>query len=82
MLNSSQIQRKLEQGPGLKAIFDPSRKIDAAVDDLYLTILSRLPTPEERATVAAYVRSARNRRDVTVDLPWALVNSPEFLYRH
>ena len=82
MLNSSHIQRKLEQGPVLKAIFDPSRKIDEAVSELYLTILSRLPTPEERTTVTEYIRTTRTRRDVAVDLPWALINSPEFLYRH
>jgi len=82
LLNPSHIQRKLEQGPGLKAIFNPAGKPDQSVDELYLTILSRLPTAQERKTVAGYIRSTRNKRDVTVDLPWALINSPEFLYRH
>lgn len=81
MLNSSQIQRKLEQGPNLKLILenrDPSR----VVDELYLTILSRFPTPEERKAVADYLQSTRVKRDTAVDLAWALLNSPEFLYRH
>ncbi len=82
MLNSSHIQRKLEQGPGLKAIFDSGRKPDEIVDVLNLTVLSRLPTHEERKTVAEYMRSARPRRDAASDIPWALINSPEFLYRH
>ena len=45
LLNSSHIQRKLEQGPKLKAIFDSGRKPPEIVEELYLTILSRFPTP-------------------------------------
>ena len=47
MLNSSHIQRKLEQGPKLKAIFESGRKPEEIVEELYLTILSRFPTAEE-----------------------------------
>lgn len=82
LLNSSHIQRKLETSTTLRTIFDPSRKPDQVVDDLYLTILSRFPTPEERKAVSNYMKSTRARRDVAIDLPWALFNSPEFLYRH
>jgi hypothetical protein len=81
LLNSSHIQRKLEQGPGLRAIFTSGPKPGEIVDELYLTILSRLPSPQEKKTVAEYVRS-RPRRDAATDIPWALINSPEFLYRH
>jgi hypothetical protein len=81
LLNSSHIQRKLEQGPGLRAIFTSGRKSGEIVDELYLTILSRLPSPQEKKTVAEYVRS-RPRRDAATDIPWALINNPEFLYRH
>jgi len=82
MLNSSHIQRKLEQGPGLKAIFDSGRKPEEIVDVLYLTVLSRLPTYEEKKTALEYMRSARSKHEVASDIPWALINSPEFLYRH
>ena len=54
LLNSSHIQRKLEQGPKLKALFDSSRKPPEMVEELYLTILSRFPTPEEVATIEGY----------------------------
>ena len=48
MLNSSHIQRKLEQGPKLKAIFDVGPQAGARSSTrLYLTILSRLPTHAE-----------------------------------
>jgi hypothetical protein len=50
-LNSSHIQRKIEQGPKFKALFDSGRKPEAIVEELYLTILSRRPTAEELKTL-------------------------------
>jgi hypothetical protein len=47
LLNSSHIQRKMEQSPRLKTLLDPSRRESVIIDDLYLTILSRFPTPDE-----------------------------------
>jgi len=86
LLNSSHIQRKLEQGPKLKAIFDSGRKPPEMVEELYLTILSRLPTPDEVKIAEDYGKSDRpkatKRREDWVDITWALVNSTEFLYRH
>jgi len=58
MLNSSHIQRKLEQGPGLKPIFDAKRKPAETVEELYLTVLSRFPTPEEVKTAEDYTSAA------------------------
>jgi hypothetical protein len=83
LLNSSHIQRKLEDGPGLKGILSATRKPQEMIEDLYLTILSRFPTPEETAKVEAYLKSGVVKgREAGVDLAWALINSDEFLYRH
>ncbi len=83
LLNSSHIQRKLEEGPGLKAILSSNRKPPEMIEDLYLTILSRFPTPDEVSKVENYIRSGVVRgREAGVDLAWALINSDEFLYRH
>jgi len=54
LLNSTNIQRKLEQSTQLKTILDPSRKPSVIIEDLYLTILSRFPTGEEIQTIGAY----------------------------
>jgi len=48
MLNSSHIQGKLERGPKLREIIESGRKPEEIVEELYLTILSRKPTDEER----------------------------------
>jgi hypothetical protein len=54
LLNSSDIQRKIEQGPNLQAIINSSRKPAEILEELYLTILSRYPTPEEVKLAEAY----------------------------
>ncbi|MEI6177223.1 MAG: DUF1553 domain-containing protein [Verrucomicrobiota bacterium] len=54
LLNSSSIQRKMEQSTKLKSLLDPSRKESEIIDDLYLTILSRFPTPDEVKIIGAY----------------------------
>jgi hypothetical protein len=87
LLNSSHIQRKLEQSPKLKAIFDSGRKQPELVEELYLTILSRFPTPEEVKALGEYGRPGKagarvKTREDWVDITWALINSTEFMYRH
>ena len=95
MLNSSNIQAKLEQGPGLKPIIDAKRKPAETLEELYLTVLSRFPTPEEVASAEAYTAVAppsgsgqpakpatTKKREEWIDITWSLINSIEFLYRH
>ncbi len=81
-LNSSHIQRKLEDGPKLKAIFAADRRSADVIADLYLTILSRPPLAVEKRNITAYFRSPEARSTLAIDLPWSLINSYEFLYRH
>lgn len=83
MLNSSHIQRKLEQGPNLRAVIDSKRKQPEVIEDLYLTILSRFPTEEELKNAQGYGQGGgAKRREDWLDLAWALINSMEFQYRH
>ncbi len=83
LLNSSHIRRKIEQSKKLRGLIRSSRKQPETVRRLYLNILSRFPTQEEMEIVKTYSESGEAKRwEVAVDLAWALVNSPEFLYRH
>jgi hypothetical protein len=83
MLNSSHVQRKLEQGPKLRGLIQAKGPMRQTLNRLYLTILSRLPTDEEVATVETYTKSSEAKGgQVLQDVAWALINSPEFLYRH
>ena len=83
MLNSSHIQRKIEQGRKLRNLMQGKGNMRQLATRFYLTILSRFPTNEEVKIVEEYSKSNRgNKRVVAIDLAWALINSVEFLYRH
>jgi len=83
LLNSSHIQNKLEQSkliPMLVQSTKTPREIAAA---LYLGILARFPTADEAKIAETYFQTPGvARRQGTIDLAWALINSEEFLYQH
>ncbi len=79
LLNSSHIQRKIEQSPKFQYLMKNSKNQRGLVTSLYLMILSRPPTEEELTIVGAYPGKSK---EAVVDLAWALFNSSEFLYRH
>jgi hypothetical protein len=77
------VERKIEQSPKLQSVIRNSRNGQGLVTALYLTIISRFPTPEELKIVGAYTQAGTLKpREATIDLAWALMNSAEFLYRH
>ncbi len=83
LLNSSHVQRKIEQSQKLIEIYQSKSDPREMMDELYLTILSRFPTEDELRAIGTYSKSGNvKRRDVGVDIAWALINSAEFLYRH
>ena len=83
MLNSSQVQRKIQQGPKLVALMRGAKNPRDLVQEMYLTILSRYPSDDEWRAVVAHSQSGAARgQAAAVDLAWALINSAEFLYRH
>jgi hypothetical protein len=84
LLNSSHIQRKIEQSPRLRSLMQSRGNPREGVTTLYLAILSRFPTDEEMRTVGAYAQSGGGAKggEAAVDVAWALINSAEFLYRH
>lgn len=79
LLNSSHVRRKFDTSPKFRALLQSGARKPETVTELYLTVLSRLPTEEERQAFEAH---ARGGGDGVRDLLWALINSPEFSYRH
>jgi hypothetical protein len=83
LLNGSDIQRKIQQGPKLQALLTARSDWRSMLANLYLTILSRYPTPDEEKAAGDYAQAAgANRRLAGQDLAWVLINSAEFRYRH
>ncbi|MCU0780590.1 MAG: hypothetical protein MUF04_05735, partial [Akkermansiaceae bacterium] len=72
-LENSALLRDLQRDPR-----DPGQ----ALNRLYLTVLSRHPTPGEREIFRATLASSNNRRNAMIDLVWALLNTAEFQCRH
>lgn len=63
----------------LTAMTDPS----ALADEIYLAILSRRPSAEERADVAKYLEPrGQDRPEAVRELAWALLASAEFRFNH
>ncbi len=83
MLNSGEMQNKLQSGRNLATILSAGGKPNEIAERLYLTILSRLPTDADMKAMEEYSKTGVTKgRDVWIDLAWALINSPEFLLRH
>jgi hypothetical protein len=82
LLNSTNIQRKLQNGPHLAEMVRDIRDPRELVNQLYLTILSRYPSEDEWKLIQAHTQSGVRGANAVFDLAWALVNSTEFLCRH
>ncbi|MHB8974907.1 MAG: DUF1553 domain-containing protein [Pirellulaceae bacterium] len=83
LLNSSHVQRKIEQSAKLRELTRTSKTTPEAASRIYLTIVSRLPTEQELQVFDKYAKSdVVQGQEALTDLIWALFNSVEFLYRH
>jgi hypothetical protein len=81
LLNSSHVRRKMETSPKLRALLGSDPKRPENIVEIYLTILSRMPSEEELEIAKTHVRDTWAEGGPR-DLFWALINSPEFCYRH
>jgi hypothetical protein len=81
LLNSSHVRRKMETSPKLRALLGSDPKRPENIVEIYLTILSRTPTEEELQIAKTHVKETWADGGPR-DLFWALINSPEFCYRH
>jgi hypothetical protein len=82
-LNSSHVLLKLQQSRLVQNLAASQKSPRQIATAMYLEILSRYPTGDELNIADNYFQSGKaGRREATVDLAWALINTTEFLYRH
>ena len=55
---------------------------DEVVENLYLRVVCRPPTPEELSRWSAELKQSGSLREASEDLFWALLNSKEFAFNH
>jgi len=85
VLNSPELQSKLSHESGTVARLVRRYPSDnsALIDELYLTVQSRLPTANEKAVATKYLQDHEStRRQAAEDLAWSLLNSLEFVFNH
>ena len=83
LLNSSHIQRKIEQSEKFKFLLKALNNPRDLVTGFYLAILSRFPTENELQIAAGHFPAdGTDNRAAALDVAWALINSKEFLCRH
>jgi hypothetical protein len=83
--NGSEVQSWLNpSGSNLTAELAAIEDSSGVAEPLYLALLSRRPSAEERAEVVAYLdrRGAERRLDAVRELAWALITSSEFRFNH
>ena len=84
LMNSENLFSKVTTDNGVAAQLAKTDLAPAAVvENLYLSIYSRRPTEAESKTaVGLFEQEAANRRQVIEDLMWALLNTPEFVFKN
>jgi hypothetical protein len=83
LMNAENLSRKITAESGRAAKLAASKESPAQiVDELYLRAYSRSPGADERkACLARFDRPGATRRQVIEDLMWALINTPEFVFK-
>jgi hypothetical protein len=83
LMNAPGVHAKVTSDTGRAAALAKSKKTAAEiVDELYALVYSRLPDAEERKVCTGLIEKAgANRRQVIEDLLWALLNTPEFVFK-
>lgn len=82
LANSEEIENKLADGTGRVATLVKAKTpFPAAVDDLYLSALSRYPTDAEKKRTAAFLaKHGSDPQKALEDVLWVILNSKEFLF--
>ncbi|MEK6796395.1 MAG: DUF1553 domain-containing protein [Spirochaetota bacterium] len=82
LLNSSHVQDKLRRSTTLRRVLTQARTPEKQVEELYLSILSRFPTAEEKEIALEHMKANARNNDGIGDIAWALVNASEFILKH
>jgi hypothetical protein len=83
LMNSPLVNNRTQARPGtvLGEILGSTYDNRAALDAIYLRVLSRQPTAREVEICGRYLSSVGDRREAFEDIYWSLINSTEFLTR-
>ncbi len=83
LMNSPRLNSKVTADTGRAATLASSdRTPEKTVEELYLLVYARQPTEDElKIGLKVFDERNSNRRQATEDLLWALLNTPEFVFK-
>jgi hypothetical protein len=80
-MNSPKLNAKVTSDEGRAALLAASKRpTSEIVDELYLSVYCRFPSDVERKNALRRFEGVP-RRQATEDLMWALLNTPEFVFK-
>lgn len=81
LMNSTSLNARIqaEGRTNLGILLRNNRDNKAALDELYLTTLTRYPSADEQKINLSYIKATGDRNEAFEDILWALLNSTEFL---
>ncbi|MFK7779493.1 MAG: DUF1549 domain-containing protein [Gimesia sp.] len=84
MMNSREMYSRIQSSEGNSAKWAKSKMTpDQIIEEIYLTAYSRYPTIEEkRLGRSLFEKENANRQHIIEDLVWALLNTPEYLFKN
>ena len=84
LMNAPQLHQRVtsDNGRAAKLAADKELSPDQIVEELYLLVYSRLPDEAEREIGRQlFAEKETTRRQAAEDLLWALLNTPEFMFK-
>ncbi|MDA1018421.1 MAG: DUF1549 and DUF1553 domain-containing protein [Planctomycetota bacterium] len=83
LVNSSEIQRKLSAKDGfVEALTSNTDTPTQKVNEIFLRVFARNPTPAEAKIAIDFVTSNKGQREAFESLIWSLLATNEFLFNH
>ncbi len=82
LLNSNSITSKISQSKRLKSIIEGCESSSDLVDTIYVMMLARYPSSQEREMMVATLDRYPKKQEGAEELIWALINSSEFIFNH
>jgi hypothetical protein len=82
LINGESTSGKIAEGAVVDRLLAETSDPMRVIEQLYERSLTRLPTEDESAAIAAKLAGSDEVKSDLVDLFWALLNSNEFLFNH
>jgi len=82
LMNSNELQQKLQDVKGTLATLLKEKKNDQIIEELYLRTFARRPKSDELSQALGMLDASTDRKAALEDFTWVLLNSKEFLFNH